>query len=471
MAEPKYDVIVVGAGLSGLQAAYDIQQAGLSCIVLEARDRVGGKTWSVPLANGKGNVDIGAAWINDTNQSHVYALTKRFGIELLEQNVDGDCIFQDKDGSTHAFPYGASPKFSEAHVTDLERIRDVIHDLSVAYGSKASSTENYDQMSLEQFAISKGASESTVDMVRVWSRVMVGIEAKDMSAQFFIEYTGKGGGLKQLRSDQKHGGQYLRFRKGTQQMAIGLAALLKPKTVQLSTPVSSITDSGNGVTVSTSTGETFTSKKLILSIPTPIYKDIAISPPLTGTKAIVTSSTIHGYYSKMILCYDTPWWTRPTPISPKSCGLAISYQTPAAVIRDTSVPADDHYCLTCFVGGAPGLAWSTLHQHERRAQVLAQVSNIFGNKEDVYKPVEIFEQEWSKEQYSKGAPCPVMGPGVLTSVGGSSALREVVGNLHFVGTETSEVWSGYMEGAVRSGVRGAEEVVRSLQGEVVRAKL
>lgn len=105
-------------------------------------------------------------------------------------------------------------QFSEAQVTDLERIRDIIHDLSVAYGSKASSTENYDQMSLEQFVISKGATQKTVDMVRVWSRVMVGIEATDMSAQFFIEYTGKGGGLKQLRSDQKHGGQYLRFRKG-----------------------------------------------------------------------------------------------------------------------------------------------------------------------------------------------------------------------------------------------------------------
>ena len=97
---------------------------------------------------------------------------------------------------------------------DLERIRDIIHDLSVAYGSKASSTENYDQISLEQFAISKGASEKTIDMIRVWARVMVGVEAQNMSAQFFIEYTGKGGGLKQLRSDQKHGGQYLRFRKG-----------------------------------------------------------------------------------------------------------------------------------------------------------------------------------------------------------------------------------------------------------------
>ncbi len=110
MSEMQYDVIIVGAGLSGLRAAYDVQQAGLSCIVLEARDRVGGKTWSVPLASGKGVVDIGAAWINDTNQSFMYALTKRFGIQLLKQNTEGDCIFQDMDGTAHAFPYGTSPK-------------------------------------------------------------------------------------------------------------------------------------------------------------------------------------------------------------------------------------------------------------------------------------------------------------------------------------------------------------------------
>ncbi len=223
------------------------------------------------------------------------------------------------------------------------------------------------------------------------------------------------------------------------------------------------------MTVTTSTGKTFTSSKLILSIPTPLYADLAISPPLSGSKAVATSSTTLGYYSKMILCYDNPWWTNKTATTPGSCGLAISYQSPAAVIRDTSVPADGHYCLTCFIGGSPGLVWSKLPAHERRAQILTQVSNIFGNKEEVYNPVEIFEQEWSKEQYSKGAPCPVTGPGVLTRVG--KALAEPVGNLHFVGTETSEVWSGYMEGAVRSGERGAEEVVSSLNGTLLRAKL
>ncbi|TVY68868.1 Putrescine oxidase [Lachnellula suecica] len=149
-----YDVIVVGAGLSGLQAAHDIQQAGFSCIVLEARDRVGGKTWSVPLANGNGFVDIGAAWTNDTNQTHMYSLVQKFGIELVQQNTEGDCVFLDEDGTTHKFPYGTSPKFTTEEVEDLERIRDEIHDLSVTY--KAKGVANYDRLSLEQSSSAKG---------------------------------------------------------------------------------------------------------------------------------------------------------------------------------------------------------------------------------------------------------------------------------------------------------------------------
>lgn len=105
-------------------------------------------------------------------------------------------------------------QFTGAEVEDLERIRDIIHDLSVVYSTKGKSDESCDHMSLEEFVISKGGFKKTVDMVKIWSPVMLGIESTELSAQFFIEYNGKGGGLKTLRSDSKGGGQYLRFRKG-----------------------------------------------------------------------------------------------------------------------------------------------------------------------------------------------------------------------------------------------------------------
>lgn len=106
------DVVVIGAGLSGLQAASNIQSAGLSCVVIEARDRVGGKTWTRETKNGK-LVDVGAAWINDTNQTKVYALAKRFDLELVQQNTEGDCIMQTSaGGSASRFAYGDSPNVS-----------------------------------------------------------------------------------------------------------------------------------------------------------------------------------------------------------------------------------------------------------------------------------------------------------------------------------------------------------------------
>lgn len=126
------DVVVIGAGLAGLTAADEVRRAGLSCVVLEARDRVGGKTWSAPLQpesedGGKGgaHVDLGAAWLNDTNQSRVIALARRFGAELVEQNTRGRCALQDFDGRCSAFPYGELPgvcvlySFSRTHAISI----------------------------------------------------------------------------------------------------------------------------------------------------------------------------------------------------------------------------------------------------------------------------------------------------------------------------------------------------------------
>lgn len=109
------DVVVIGAGLSGLTAARDVIRAGLSCVVLEARDRVGGKTWSRPLKHSRGVIDVGAAWINDSNQSRMIKLAREVGAELVEQNTTGNCVFQGEDGSCSAFPYGELPYVSHVN--------------------------------------------------------------------------------------------------------------------------------------------------------------------------------------------------------------------------------------------------------------------------------------------------------------------------------------------------------------------
>lgn len=104
------DVAIVGAGLSGLQAALDLHAEGRSFVVLEARDRVGGKTNSVARRDGKGRQELGAAWLNDTNQSMVWRYVEKFGLTPVAQNHDGLVAFEDEQGNCSFYPYGSVPK-------------------------------------------------------------------------------------------------------------------------------------------------------------------------------------------------------------------------------------------------------------------------------------------------------------------------------------------------------------------------
>lgn len=115
------DVVIIGAGLAGLSAAREVLQNGLSCVVLEARDRVGGKTWSQPTSDGKGIVDYGAAWINDVNQTRMIELARRYRVDLIEQNTTGNCLIQDAEGRISDFAYGELPKVSSlTHLSSPE---------------------------------------------------------------------------------------------------------------------------------------------------------------------------------------------------------------------------------------------------------------------------------------------------------------------------------------------------------------
>lgn len=110
-----FDLAVVGAGLSGLQAAYSAQQAGLLVVVVEARDRVGGKTWSVPLASGRGVADLGAAWINDITQKRMANYVREFNLELVKQRLEGLAVMQKAKDQRIEYPFGITPEVSTVY--------------------------------------------------------------------------------------------------------------------------------------------------------------------------------------------------------------------------------------------------------------------------------------------------------------------------------------------------------------------
>lgn len=222
--------------------------------------------------------------------------------------------------------------------------------------------------------------------------------------------------------------------------------------------MASIKDSDEGVSVTTTTGKTFFAKKCIVSMPSTMYQDLNISPPLPPALREVANSTRLGHYNKAIVCYDTPWW-RDLGYN----GFLMSYKGPVIVARDTSVDDKRFFALTCFVNGAVGERWGQLYPHERRRVVLDQLAEIYGVDADsqVYRPIEFFEQIWKHEIYSKVALAPITALGDLTRE--DSLYGKPVGNLHFVGTEFSKEWKGYMEGALWSGEQGAKEVAEALE--------
>lgn len=326
--------------------------------------------------------------------------------------------------------------------------------------SAGSRRQHLDSISFEEFLHEEKLTPKARATGKVWTHAMLGVDPSEVSALYFIEYCAAGGGLMTMRSDGKGGGQYLRIREGTQAFSLGMAAKLKPESLKLNSPVGSITQHPDGtVSVATkgSNAQTYQARKVIISIPTPVYKTITFSPPLPAAKKAVVNRTRYGFYTKYMLVFSRPFWTERG-----LCGLAQSFTGPVSVIRDTGL-GDSSHCLTCFIGGQFGRKWASLDPAEKQSSVLKQVGEIFAGGDDITSLcVEALESPWMDEEYSGwGCPCAAMPPGVLGD--GWDALCAPLGNLHFVGTELSTVWRGYMEGAVRTGERGATEAIKDLK--------
>lgn len=253
---------------------------------------------------------------------------------------------------------------------------------------------------------------------------------------------------------------------GTQSIAKGIAKLVGEGNIFLGNPVATIEDNKSHTLVRCTTGKTFKAKKVIISIPSTMYKELNFAPGLPQRVQEVTNRTRLGHYNKAIVLYDRPWW-RDLGFN----GFIMSYQGPACVVRDTSIDEAKAYGFTCFVNGKTGEAWTKLHPHERRKAILDQFAKAFnvGPDHEVYRPMEFIEQVWQHEEFSRGALAPVSAIGDYTKY--TDVYGKPVGNLHFVGTEYARDWKGYIEGALASGEVGAQEAIESIENAPAKSKL
>lgn len=245
---------------------------------------------------------------------------------------------------------------------------------------------------------------------------------------------------------------------GCGQFAPLLANELSDHTVHLSTRVQKVTQMQDIVRVEASNEMVFYCKRAIVTIPTPLYSTIQFEPELPAAKKLLSQSTTLGYYSKLALVFDRPWWCNTPALSG-----SFSSQGTVCFTRDTSIPDDNQWVITCFIVGEPGRQWSALPEAKRREVVLSHVRTACAKVGvEMPEPVATHEFEWTKHETFLGAPIPVTGPNVLSTDAGRS-LRTPFGNVIFAGTETALESKGFMDGALKAGSRSAAEVIALLK--------
>jgi monoamine oxidase len=444
------DVVVVGAGLAGLTAASELVAAGHSVAVLEARDRVGGRTLNHPLGRGK-IVEVGGQWVGP-GQDRVLARIRRLGLKTFKTYTKGAQVL-DYDGTLSHFT-GLIPPLPPPDAADFGQLLGKVIALQATVPLDrpwtASGASALDGQTLETWMLANSSTAGARFLLTLATRAVFAAEPRDLSLLHALFYLHSGNGILNLTSTAG-GAQDARIVGGSQLISERMAAKLGHRVV-LRAPVRGITQARGHVAVTTDLG-VWRARRVIVAIAPTLAARIEYSPALPALRDQLTQRVPQGSVIKFEAVYPTPFWRRQG-----LNGYSNSNAGPVGFTYDNSPPDGSPGVLLGFVTGSAARRLGRLSGRARRAAVLAGFARVFGSRAG--KPALLIEHNWSDEVWTRGCYAGYLPPGVWSDYG--RALRAPVGRVHWAGTETAEVFCGYMDGAVRSGERAAAEVRRAL---------
>jgi monoamine oxidase len=447
------DVVIVGAGLAGLTAARELERAGAAVLVIEAQDRVGGRTMAGRVAGT--TVEMGGQWIGP-GQRRISALAGDLGAETFPTHLPGRTVFCEGGRRSEYEEDGEIPFSDPAALREVEEAFGVLSELArgvpadAPWGAK--NAAELDGQTLETWKLGHAQSSGARFYFDLAVESLYACEPRDISLLGVLADIASSGSFEGLFEIEASAEEY-RFVSGAQEIPVRLAEGLEGHLV-LGSPVQRIVQ-GEGAVLVESDRVSVRAGAAIVTVPPALRGRIEYVPALGPMHDGLSQRMPMGAVIKCHAVYGTPFW-REAGLN----GRTESDTGPCRITCDNSFPAEDAGVLTGFILGSDAREWGRREKGDRERAVLECFAQYFGEK--ALDPLGYAETDWGAEVYSRGGYAGIPAPGMILDHG--PALQEPVGRIYWAGAETASEWSGYMEGAVTSGERAAREVLSALSG-------
>lgn len=442
------DVAIVGAGPSGLAAATELRKAGLSVAVLEARDRVGGRTWTNTIDGA--SLEIGGQWVSPDQESLI-ALIGELGLETFDRYREGESVYISAAGERTRYS-GDSFPVDETTEKEMDRLVALLDDLAAQVGPEEPwahpLARELDTISFEQWLIRESDdAEARGNIGMFIAGGMLTKPAHAFSALQAVLMAASAGSFSHLVDEN-----FILDKRvvgGMQQVSIRMAAALGDDVI-LDAPVRTVRWNSDGATVFADGDIEVRAKRVVLAVPPNLYSRISYDPPLPRRQHQMHQHQSLGLVIKVHAVYDTPFW-REDGLSGTGFGASEIVQE----VYDNTNHEDSRGTLVGFVSDAKADAMFELDEQERRAKILESIAHYLGPK--ATEPVVYYESDWGSEEWTRGAYAASFDLGGLHRYGKDS--RTPVGPIHFSCSDIAAEGYQHVDGAIRMGHRTAADIV------------